>query len=164
MDHRQLANDPSNAAQHQLHPIGFTRPDVTSLFAISTAQEYDVALVQSPPSLYAYLGGLWTLLSFTGTGVPVTTITTNGQAITFGCSVLEVGSDSSHAITTPLSSGTRMKVFQNLPFTATLTVPSGWNFSDGNITLSLGYLANCSLTYYSGNVVVIEYNTPGVTS
>ena len=159
MDHRQLANDPSNAAQHQLHPIGFTRPDVTSLFAISTAQEYDVALVQSPPSLYAYLGGLWTLLSFTGTGVPVTDVITDGQPIITGVSLIhDIGADSTHQIVGTLLAGSVLKIAQKDAFVAVIQPPAGWNFSNmfPDEVKRIGQGSVLNLSFFGGTMIFVD--------
>ena len=165
-DQRQVIDDGLGNSQRWV-PNQFwecaTSADL-ALINVTIAAEKDWAFVADFGSLYQLIGGVWVLRFSRSPSDVILAITIDGRHIDPGTSVLQVGADSSHEITTPMTPGVQMKVYQDQLFTATLYLPSGWNFSDGNKTLLLGYKANCSLNYYGGNVVVIEYNTPGVTS
>jgi hypothetical protein len=133
---------------------------------VAVAKEKDWAFVADTCGLYQLISGVWVLrFSDSGNTTIITDITSNGTPIGVGYYVFNVGADSTHAIDSALlTKGSRIRLYQEQDFTATITLPAGWSFSTGEQTIPLGYNANCCLFFIRTGTAIIEYNSPGKTS
>lgn len=148
---------------NNMHSAGIAIDDATDRTAITTnwaAKGRTVPpllmVIQADTGLpYYWNGTAWAAFAVQS-DLSFLVISADGTDLTAQVNQLAVGADSTHEIPTTFTINSTMKVWQSSEYTATITLPDGWTFSDGNTTREAGYGDVYNFSYYGGTVVLID--------